>query len=77
MITAIALLEGLMIEDDEVIDCSGIYQFGDRLFKCWKLSGHGKVNLDQAIAQSCNIFFYQSVQPVSYTHLTLPTICSV
>jgi len=65
MITAIALLEGLMIEDDEVIDCSGIYQFGDRLFKCWKLSGHGKVNLDQAIAQSCNIFFYQSVQRIS------------
>ncbi|MEC9273453.1 MAG: penicillin-binding protein 2 [Candidatus Neomarinimicrobiota bacterium] len=65
MITAIALLEGLMIEDDEVIECSGIYQYGDRLFKCWKVSGHGKVNLDQAIAQSCNIFFYQSVQRIS------------
>ncbi|MDG2265456.1 MAG: penicillin-binding protein 2 [Candidatus Marinimicrobia bacterium] len=65
MITAIALLEGLMIEEDEVIECSGIYQYGDRLFKCWKTSGHGKVNLDQAIAQSCNIFFYQSVQRIS------------
>ena len=65
MITAIALLEGLMIEDDEVIECSGIYQYGDRLFKCWKVSGHGKVNLDQAISQSCNIFFYQSVQRIS------------
>ena len=65
MITAIALLEGLMIEDNEVIDCSGIYQYGDRLFKCWKISGHGKVNLDQAVAQSCNIFFYQTVQRIS------------
>ena len=65
MITAIALLEGLMIENDEIIECSGIYQYGDRLFKCWKISGHGKVNLDQAIAQSCNIFFYQSVQRIS------------
>jgi len=65
MITAIALLEGLMIEEDEKIECSGIYQFGDRLFKCWKISGHGKVNLDQAIAQSCNIFFYQAVQRIS------------
>ena len=65
MITAIALLEGLMIEEDEVIECSGIYQYGDRLFKCWKTSGHGKVNLDQAIAQSCNIFFYQAVQRIS------------
>ena len=65
MITAIALLEGLMIEEDEVIECSGIYQYGDRLFKCWKIRGHGKVNLDQAIAQSCNIFFYQAVQRIS------------
>ena len=65
MITAIALLEGLMIEQDEEFECAGIYQFGDRVFKCWKVSGHGKVNLDQAITQSCNIFFYQAVQRVS------------
>ena len=65
MITAIALLEGLMIEGEEVIECSGIYQYGDRLFKCWKISGHGKLNLNQAVAQSCNIFFYQAVQRIS------------
>ena len=65
MITAIALLEGLMIEQDEEFDCAGIYQFGDRVFKCWKVSGHGKINLDQAITQSCNIFFYQAVQRIS------------
>ena len=38
MITAIALLEGLMIEQDEEFECGGIYQFGDRVFKCWKVS---------------------------------------
>ena len=65
MITAIALLEGLMIEQNEEFECAGIYQFGDRVFKCWKVSGHGKVNLDQAISQSCNIFFYQAVQRIS------------
>ena len=65
MITAIALLEGLMIEQNEEFECAGIYQFGDRVFKCWKVSGHGKVNLDQAITQSCNIFFYQAVQRIS------------
>ena len=65
MITAIALLEGIMIEQDEEFECAGIYQFGDRVFKCWKVSGHGKVNLDQAITQSCNIFFYQAVHRVS------------
>jgi penicillin-binding protein 2 len=65
MITAIAILEGLMIEQNEEFECAGIYQFGDRVFKCWKVSGHGKVNLDQAITQSCNIFFYQAVQRIS------------
>ena len=65
MITAIALLEGLTIEQNEELECAGIYQFGDRVFKCWKISGHGKINLDQAITQSCNIFFYQAVQRIS------------
>ena len=37
MITAIALLEGLTIEQNEEFECAGIYQFGDRVFKCWKI----------------------------------------
>lgn len=31
----------------------------DQRFVCWRDDGHGLVNLNQAIAQSCNVYFYQ------------------
>lgn len=27
-------------------------------FRCWRHSGHGSVNLEQAIVQSCDVYFY-------------------
>jgi penicillin-binding protein 2 len=31
---------------------------GNRDFKCWRAGGHGTVNVHNAIAQSCDVFFY-------------------
>ncbi len=39
--------------------CTGGYRFGNRVFHCWKRSGHGSLDLTGAIASSCNIYFYQ------------------
>jgi penicillin-binding protein 2 len=39
--------------------CTGGLQFGNRFFRCWKAEGHGSVNLVEAIAQSCDVYFYQ------------------
>jgi len=33
--------------------------FGNHVFHCWKKGGHGSVDLRQAIAQSCDVYFYQ------------------
>jgi penicillin-binding protein 2 len=38
--------------------CTGSYYFG-RVFKCWDHKGHGNVTLAQAIAKSCDVYFYQ------------------
>ncbi len=40
--------------------CPGYYQLpGEkRKFRDWKKWGHGRVNLDSAITQSCDVFFY-------------------
>ena len=38
--------------------CPGHYVLGDRTFHCWNRSGHGSVNLYQAIAGSCNVYFW-------------------
>jgi penicillin-binding protein 2 len=39
--------------------CNGGLQFGNRFFRCWKAEGHGSLNLVEAIAQSCDVYFYQ------------------
>lgn len=39
--------------------CGGGLQFGSRFFKCWKKGGHGTVDFNRGIAQSCDVYFYQ------------------
>jgi penicillin-binding protein 2 len=39
--------------------CRGGIQFGRRFFKCWDPNGHGWLTLEQAIANSCDSYFYQ------------------
>jgi penicillin-binding protein 2 len=41
------------------IPCRGGLQYGDRFFRCWNADGHGSLTLEQAIAQSCDVYFYQ------------------
>ena len=43
---------------DFIFDCKGSTFIIDRDFKCHKAEGHGTVDLRQAIAYSCNCFFY-------------------
>ena len=46
-------------DPDRVIDCNGEYQYGDRVFHCHKAGGHGKLNMAEALACSCNVYFYE------------------
>ncbi len=41
------------------VPCSGGMQYGARYFRCWNPRGHGNVDLTAAIAQSCDVYFYQ------------------
>ncbi len=59
MVTALAGLAKGVINEKTLIYCPGHYRFGNRTYRCWKHSGHGWVNLKQAIAQSCDVYFYQ------------------
>jgi penicillin-binding protein 2 len=38
--------------------CTGGYAYG-RYWRCWESKGHGSLNLTQAIAKSCDVYFYQ------------------
>jgi len=41
------------------IPCRGGLQYGNRFFRCWDPRGHGDLTLTEAIAQSCDVYFYQ------------------
>lgn len=39
--------------------CPGHYYLGNQRFNCWKAGGHGRVNVSQALIESCDTFFYE------------------
>ena len=48
-------------EAGHTINCWGSFRLpgSSRPFRCWKREGHGAMNLHDAIAQSCDVYFYQ------------------
>ena len=40
------------------VNCAGSAEFYGRRFGCWVTGGHGAVDLEMAIYQSCDVFFY-------------------
>ena len=40
------------------VNCTGGAEFYGRRFGCWVKGGHGPVELEKAIYQSCDVFFY-------------------
>src|SRR4030042_4028606 len=59
IITAIAGLEEGVIDEHTMFYCPGHYTFGNRTYRCWKKEGHGYLAVEDAITQSCDVFFYQ------------------
>lgn len=59
LITAIAGLEEGVIDEKSQFFCPGHYRLGNRVYRCWKKGGHGNVGIVRALAESCDVFFYQ------------------
>ncbi|MDR2444438.1 MAG: penicillin-binding protein 2 [Spirochaetaceae bacterium] len=59
----IIMTTGILNEDafpsEKTIDCQGEMRYGDRNWRCHiRRPGHGRVNLERALAQSCDIYFW-------------------
>jgi penicillin-binding protein 2 len=53
------ILEEKAFPADKKVLCPGEISYGDRIFRCHiKKPGHGWLNLQQALAQSCDIYFW-------------------
>ncbi len=59
LITISAALEHNIIKEDETSLCKGFTSFARRKYWCNRRQGHGELNIAQALAQSCNIPFYE------------------
>lgn len=58
VIMSASILEENSVDDDFHVECKGRVFYGDRHFGCWNRAGHGKMNLEQALENSCNIYYY-------------------
>ena len=59
-VAAMALKRGIVGPHSHMpIPCRGGLQYGNRYFRCWNAHGHGELTLTEAIAQSCDVYFYQ------------------
>ncbi len=55
-------LEHGVVSPDETVECDGEYHLegADRPYRCWRRWGHGEVDYRHAIAESCNVYFYDT-----------------
>jgi penicillin-binding protein 2 len=58
LVTAYAGLSEKIIKPEDTIFCPGQFHLGKRDYRCWKKKGHGKMNLHDALVQSCDVYFY-------------------
>jgi penicillin-binding protein 2 len=59
LVTTSAALEHNLIHEDDTFNCRGYYLFADRKYWCSQKWGHGTLSTCQAVAQSCNPFFFK------------------
>ena len=59
IVSSIAALETKVVDRKTHFFCSGRHAFGDRVYRCWKRIGHGSVSLVDAMAQSCDVYYYE------------------
>jgi penicillin-binding protein 2 len=57
VIAGAALTHRIVATTDRVF-CSGGLRLGNRLFRCWERRGHGWMDMNHGLVQSCDVYFY-------------------
>ena len=60
IVTALALLQNGLLQPNEQFICNGQIASRGKTYRCWLREGHGEQNLLQALANSCNVYFFQA-----------------
>ncbi|MFP4496940.1 MAG: penicillin-binding protein 2 [Vulcanimicrobiota bacterium] len=59
MVTGIAALQEGLCTRYSPFNCNGYYEVGSRKFYCFVRTGHGKIDFNEAISESCDVVFYE------------------
>jgi len=59
---ALAAIEAGIATPDYRVSCSGVYNFGGHAFHCWQHKGHGSLDIEGGIKNSCDVFFYETAR---------------
>lgn len=56
------VMAGLFLEHGinprETVFCPGQVKLGNQIFRCWKRGGHGTMNLESSLINSCDVYYY-------------------
>lgn len=60
-VLALAGLREEAVDPSTELTCNGTFNTGqdDHTFHCWKTRGHGPMTVDQAVVESCDVYFYK------------------
>ena len=69
IVTAASGLELKKISAHTTFFCPGKMRIGNSTMRCWRKSGHGKVEVTRGLSQSCNVFFANTGMRVGVDNL--------
>ena len=58
LIMSTAIVEEEIFPINKTVLCTGSFEYGDRVFRCHKHSGHGALSLYDALSESCDVYYY-------------------
>lgn len=70
MVVALAALKEGVVDSKSTHWCPGHLQVSNRRFHCWKRGGHGHMNLETALRESCDVYFYELALEVGIEKIT-------
>lgn len=70
MVTALAALEAGVITAEDTVHCPGHLEVSDRKFHCWKRAGHGHMNLELSLRESCDVYYYDLALKVGIENIS-------
>ncbi|SMX47398.1 penicillin-binding protein 2 [Maliponia aquimaris] len=59
MVTALAAMDAGIMSPNDTFWCPGHLEVSGRRFHCWKRVGHGHMNLESSLKESCDVYYYE------------------